>query len=162
MTNLEIKAREFATEAHKEQYRKDRTTPYITHPAAVANLLKEVPIYDENIIAAAWLHDVIEDCGISSERLRKEFNSEVERIVSTLTRNCSREEYKKRIKDADYAVQIVKIADVVHNCSTLDESLQEKTIRNKVNDCKALYFDLADKVHPPFRVKLMNSLSKYI
>lgn len=160
--NLERKAREFAIEAHAGQYRADGVTPYITHPEAVVELLRQVPIYDENILAAGWLHDVVEDCQVPRETLRSEFNSEVERIVVALTRNCFREDYKKRIENADYAVQIIKLADLVSNCSDLRNGVPEKTIQNKVNDCKELYFKLAGKTHPPFHRMLMDSMSRYL
>jgi len=53
-------------------------------------------------------------------------------------------------KEADYAVQIIKAVDVVHNCSTLGDSLPEEMIKNKIENCKALYLDISKKICPEF------------
>jgi len=158
---LEDKARQIATTAHERQYRHNGTTPYITHPEAVVGLLKSIGVTDDDILSAAWLHDTIEDCGLTVETLERELNPNIARIVQALTRNVERPEYKKRILAADFAVQIVKLADVVHNCSTLHAGLPEKTIRNKVDDCNALYFELAQKIAPQFYDALQQSLKPW-
>ena len=145
---LEEKARSIATEAHKGTYRKDGVTPVITHPEAVVELLKSVGVTDQDILCAALLHDTIEDCGLTAEFIECEFNQRVAGIVKALTRDVGREEYKQRIKESDYAVQIVKLADTAHNCKSLFEGLPQHTIRRKVEDCKAFYIPLADKICP--------------
>ena len=148
---LEQKALQFATEAHNGQFRKDEVTPYIEHPIEVVNLLKSVEITEPDIIASGYLHDVVEDCNITLETISKEFNSEVSRIVAALTRDVDREKYKERIKNSDYKIQIVKLADVVHNCSTINEPyIHEETRSIKIQDCNSLYFDLAKKISPKF------------
>ncbi|MBI4148642.1 bifunctional (p)ppGpp synthetase/guanosine-3',5'-bis(diphosphate) 3'-pyrophosphohydrolase [Candidatus Woesearchaeota archaeon] len=158
---LEDKARQIATTAHNGQYRHDGTTPYITHPEAVVGLLKSIGVTDDDILSAAWLHDTIEDCGLTVETLECELNPNIARIVQALTRNIERQEYKDRIRTADYAVQIVKLADVVHNCATLHAGLPPKTIQNKVDDCKALYFELAKRIAPTFYTALQESLKPW-
>lgn len=62
MGDLEERAREFATEAHKsiDQRRKYTNQPYIVHPLTVAELVRTVP-HTEEMIAAALLHDVVEE-----------------------------------------------------------------------------------------------------
>lgn len=145
---LEEKARKLAEKVHEGQYRKDGVTPYISHPEGVVKILKGIGVTDEDIICAAWLHDTIEDGNISKQDIENEFNSNIARIVMLLTRDCGREQYKGRIKESEYSVKIVKLADVAHNCSTLTEDLPEKTIINKVKDCKEFYLDLAQKVNP--------------
>ena len=154
--NLEQKAQEFATMAHTGQLRKDGKTPYINHCYGVVRLLKEIGIGDENILCSAWLHDVIEDCGIE-----KEFNKEIARIVFVLTRNVNRERYKERIKNADFPIQIVKLADTVHNCSELERCLDKGTIKTKVKDCEEFYFDLARRICPEFYEKLVFYIRPY-
>lgn len=61
---LELKAKEFATRAHTGQLRKYTGTPYIEHPEAVVELVRSVE-HTEEMLAAAWLHDVVEDCGVT-------------------------------------------------------------------------------------------------
>ena len=149
--NLEPKAKEFAAKSHKGQLRKNGITPYINHCAGVVSLLKEIGIVDDDILSAGWLHDVIEDCNVTKEQIEQEFNVNIARIVSVLTRDVDRETYKERIKQSDYQVQIVKLADTVHNCSEMaHQNIPEKTIKRKIEDCEALYFDLAKQICPRF------------
>lgn len=75
------KAIQFAAEAHKGQKRKGISIPYILHPMEVAVILAEMTS-DEEVIAAAMLHDTLEDCKeVTKEILRDEFG---ERIVSLI------------------------------------------------------------------------------
>ncbi len=159
---LEKKARDFALKAHKNQYRKDGVTPYFTHIIGVVALLRGIGITDENTLCAAYLHDVIEDCNVTREKIEKEFNSEVARIVSALTRDVSREEYKKRIGKSDYKVQLIKLADTTHNCSTLHPGLKKKTIRNKIKDCKSFYLPLAKKIAPDLYAMMREYIQPFL
>ncbi|MBI4447701.1 HD domain-containing protein [Candidatus Woesearchaeota archaeon] len=159
---LEWKAKKLAAELHYGQYRKDGATPYITHPEEVVNILRKVGVFDDDVLSAAWLHDTVEDCGITKEFLREELNFNIARIVDQLTKNVSREEYKKRVLNADYPVQLIKLADVVHNCSNLtSELLPEKTVRNKLEDCNSLYLHLAEEVCPELHAMLQNYLKPF-
>ncbi len=159
---IEQKAKEFATKIHTGQYRKDGKTPYIKHCEAIVSLLKEIEIKNEDILAAAWLHDTVEDCKVTIKQIEQEFNSEIARIVKSLTRNANRQDYKERVRNADYAIQIIKLADTVHNCSELNLNLPEKTIKRKVEDCKELYFLLAKEICTLFYEKLNNSIANFI
>ena len=64
MTDLVKKALEFASNAHNGQTRKYTGEPYIVHPIEVMELVREV-IDDPEVLAAALLHDVVEDCPVS-------------------------------------------------------------------------------------------------
>ncbi|MCK4429036.1 MAG: HD domain-containing protein [Candidatus Aenigmarchaeota archaeon] len=147
--------------AHENQYRHDGIIPYITHPESVYNLLKEIGIENNNTLCAAWLHDTIEDCELTKEYIEYEFNSNIANLVAQLTKNCGREKYLERIKEADYDVQIIKLADIVHNCSTLNEAMPKK-IKHKVEDCKELYFELSEKICPKFHYKLQKYLEPWL
>jgi len=161
--SLVERAKKVATEAHKNRYRKDKVTPYITHPENVFNLLKSIGMSDQDILSAAWLHDVLEDTQITVEYIEKEFNSKIVKIVKQLTRDIDREGYKKRIQNANYAVQIIKLADTVDNCSNLSATyLPEKTVRRKIEDCKSLYLDLAQKICPEFYSMLLELLNPWL
>lgn len=74
----------FSAEAHDGQYRKGGKVPYIVHPVLVATL---VSLYtkDEDVIAAALLHDVMEDCGVSEEVLRDKFGGSVASLVKEVS-----------------------------------------------------------------------------
>lgn len=75
------KAMEFATKAHEGQFRKGTKRPYIVHPVEVGDIVSTMT-GDEEVIAAAILHDTIEDCPqVTEEILRKEFGDRVTALV---------------------------------------------------------------------------------
>jgi len=124
--NLIEQAKAYATMAHEGQTRKDRKTPYITHPEAVAGMLTG----DDITIAAAWLHDVLEDTCSTEEALRAQFPKEVVDIVKLLTR-VKKETYRdyimRIVQSENKKAMRVKLADLAHNMSTLEEgSMKDK------------------------------------
>ena len=74
----------FAEAAHRGQ-RRMSGEPYIEHPIATATLLAELKM-DATTIAAALMHDVVEDCGIELETLKDEFGYDVARLVDGVTK----------------------------------------------------------------------------
>ena len=81
-------AAEFAAKAHEGAVRKGSQIPYITHPletAVIVSLMTE----DEEVIAAALLHDVIEDAGIKKEEIEARFGSRVAELVADETEDKS-------------------------------------------------------------------------
>lgn len=112
-----------ATEAHKGVFRKfGKQEPYIEHPKAVAALLPTFP-RDDEMYAAALLHDVIEDTHIGPGNLiEKGIPETVVDLVLCLTRGAdeSYEEFIQRAKRSPRA-RIIKAADLLHNMSTLPE-----------------------------------------
>lgn len=77
-----------AVKAHKKQDRDgDAPLPYVTHPIDVLNLLRyDAGVVDEEILAAALLHDVLEETDVEVEDIEKDFGPRVARIVRELTR----------------------------------------------------------------------------
>lgn len=161
MSKLEQTVQAYAKIAHCGHYRKDGKTPYIKHIEAVVAILKKIEITDEDILCAAWLHDTIEDCGVSKSTIEEAFNPNIARIVAALTRDTGREEYRQRLQDSDYAVKIIKLADYLHNCSDLTSDLPDKTIRNKVEEYP-FYTGLAEQVNPSFCHLISYYLEPYI
>ena len=78
------KARRFAEMAHKGQVRKYNGQPYFTHPERVARRLEGLG-YGPEMVAAGYLHDVVEDCGVKIEEIRVVFGDKVADLVSGLT-----------------------------------------------------------------------------
>jgi (p)ppGpp synthase/HD superfamily hydrolase len=76
----------FATNAHNGQFRKGSGLPYIIHPMTVAVYMNT---YDakvsEDLLAAALLHDVVEDCDVTLETIETEFNKKIRDLVEELT-----------------------------------------------------------------------------
>lgn len=104
--------------------------PYIKHPEAVAKMLEP---HGENAVVAGWLHDVVEDGGITLDDLRRfGFPEEVVRAVDSVTRRPN-ETYMDMIRraSADPLGRLVKLADNAHNSSRerlalLDEDTRER------------------------------------
>ncbi len=123
--NIEFidKAYNFAKEAHKNQLRLSGE-PYIIHPLEVTKILAKLNL-DTITLAAAILHDVIEDSKITIEVIKKEFNEETAALVDGVTKISS---FKKRTK-----------YDEVHNL--------RKMLLATINDVRVILIKLADKLH---------------
>lgn len=74
------KAAEFAAKAHEGALRKGSPIPYITHPMEVA-MIVALMTEDQDLIVAAYLHDVIEDAGVVYEELEQQFGTRIARLV---------------------------------------------------------------------------------
>lgn len=83
------KAAEFAARAHEGVMRKGSQIPYISHPMEVA-MIVSLMTDDENLIAVAYLHDVIEDAGVTYETLEQEFGTRVAQLVRTESEDKSK------------------------------------------------------------------------
>lgn len=82
-TEMICKAYDIAKSLHKDQQRKDGTL-YISHPVEVALILAQLD-FDEKVISAALLHDVVEDCGYTLEQIKTEFDSQVAEMVDCVS-----------------------------------------------------------------------------
>jgi GTP pyrophosphokinase len=112
---------------HAGQTRKSGA-PYITHPLAVAILLAEIGM-DTTTLAAALLHDTVEDTGLPIGQVKAEFGAEVAVLVDGVTKldgakwgdHAEGETFRKMILAAsiDLRVLVIKLADRVHNLRTL-------------------------------------------
>lgn len=112
-------AMNYARGAHQGQFRDDGKE-YITHPEAVVNILKEHGITDENILAAAWLHDVVEDTKLTLDDIEKQFNWDVRANVDICTRAKSKlDTIVKLARLAEYNGTVIKLADRFHNLSDM-------------------------------------------
>lgn len=128
MNNVE-RARVFATAAHAavKQVRKYTFEPYIVHPTEVASIVASVPHTNE-MLAAAWLHDTVEDTGVSIVDIQKEFGNEVASLVGWLTDVSTPEQGNRAVRKAidrehtamaPAAAQTVKLADLIANSRSI-------------------------------------------
>jgi len=124
--NLEELAIVFATNAHRGQVRKYTGEPYVTHPIAVAEIVKTVT-NDEEMIAAAILHDVIEDCGVTRDGLLS-FGPIVAALVyqlSDVSRPSHGNRALRKAMDRDWLscacdkAKTIKLADLIHNSQSI-------------------------------------------
>lgn len=123
------KAYDFAKEAHKDKKR-ESGEPYFSHCAAVAETVSEWEL-DEESVAAALLHDIIEDTGYTLRDVEKRFDKEVAFLVNGLTK-LKRVQYPEEKSNVetlrkfiisfsrDLRVVIIKLADRRHNMQTLE------------------------------------------
>ena len=126
---IALEALSVAEKAHEGVFRKDNVTPYIEHPTKVASMLFELGIQDDEILAVALLHDVLEDC-TDNEIILQVYQKFDERIVSAVSllskpENYNNDNYYKGILSNDIAT-LVKLADRTHNLSTLYNFTEEK------------------------------------
>lgn len=93
---LAADAFEFAAAAHAGQDRKGDGSPYIRHPVEVARILHREGVGDEVTLAAAFLHDVVEDSDATVAELAERFGDEVAAIVAAMSEDKSVEPYRER------------------------------------------------------------------
>ncbi|WP_137392258.1 HD domain-containing protein [Rhodoligotrophos defluvii] len=129
MSSLEERALEFAAAAHGSinQTRKYTGEPYIVHPIAVAEIVRSVP-HTEAMIAAALLHDVVEDTPVTIEEIERAFGPEVAALVDWLT-DVSRPQHGNRrtrkhldllhTAKAPPEAKTIKLADLIDNTRTI-------------------------------------------
>lgn len=121
----------FQTAAHAAvgQRRKYTNTPYSDHPRAVAAIVKTVP-HTDAMIAAALLHDVVEDTFVTIDVIRSVFNEEIAEKVDWLTDVAKPSDGNRAIRmamnrahlaAAPPDVKTVKLADVIHNGRDIGE-----------------------------------------
>ncbi len=134
------KAFDLATEAHVEQRRKTGE-PYIYHPIAVAKIVSNEIGLGATSIAAALLHDVVEDTKYTTEDIHKLFGETIARIVKGLTKishlkkdqnvSLQAENYRKMLLTLhdDVRVILIKIADRLHNMQTMDAMPPHKQVK---------------------------------
>jgi len=118
-----LAAMEFAARKHKDQRRKDKdASPYINHPIALANVLwTEGEVRDPEVIAAALLHDTLEDTETTYEELRGQFGAMVADMVAEVTdTKWLDKKVRKRLQVTKAAkssrgAKLVKLADKICN-----------------------------------------------
>jgi (p)ppGpp synthase/HD superfamily hydrolase len=120
-----------AANAHRSQLRKGCDVPYITHPFAVAMILQHAGFEDVELLAAALLHDVVEDTEVSLEDLRRQFPERVCDIVAAMSEQkldaqgqkrpwrVRKEEHLAHYRHASPEVLALALADKLHNLSTM-------------------------------------------
>jgi (p)ppGpp synthase/HD superfamily hydrolase len=119
------KAMKFAATAHDRTYRKNNgKLPYIYHPTMLAFYLQKYN-FDEEIVAAALLHDTVEDTEIELDEIKSTFGNRIHYLVAACTEDKSKswEDRKQHqidaISTADIGVVAIKCADKLHNISDL-------------------------------------------
>jgi guanosine-3',5'-bis(diphosphate) 3'-pyrophosphohydrolase len=126
---LILGAAAFAAEKHQDQRRKNGDVPYINHPLAVArSLVEEAGVRDPVVLAAAILHDTLEDTDTTGQELERAFGAAVAGIVRDVTddHRLPKAERKQRqvahARELGTAARLVKLADKLHNLRDLAQA----------------------------------------
>lgn len=121
----------FATKAHKGQFRKGTTRPFIVHPLEVGKIVAAMT-EDEEIISAAILHDTIEDCeDITGEIISREFSERVANLVAQESEDKSKTWMERKgatiehLKHAPREIQLIGLADKLSNMRDIDRDYPE-------------------------------------
>jgi RelA/SpoT family (p)ppGpp synthetase len=154
-TDLICRAFQFAYQLHQGQYRRSGE-PYICHPVAVASLLHDLG-GSAAMIAAGFLHDVVEDTDVTIEEIEQRFGSEVRRLVEGVTK-LSKINFKSKTESQaenfrrmflamaqDIRVIVVKLADRLHNMRTLEFMPEEKRRRIAL-ETREIFAPLANRL----------------
>ncbi len=134
------KAFDVAVDAHKDQRRKSGEA-YIFHPIAVAKIVASEIGLGATSIAAALMHDVVEDTEITVEDIEKMFNKKIAQLVEGLTKiaqvqkemniSLQAENFRKMLLtlNDDVRVILIKLADRLHNMQTMDSMAEHKQVK---------------------------------
>ncbi|WP_312856578.1 RelA/SpoT family protein [Phytoactinopolyspora halotolerans] len=147
------KAYQVAKEAHSGQKRKSGD-PYITHPLAVTTILAELGMTPPTL-AAALLHDTVEDTDYKLEQLREEFGDEIAMLVDGVTKldkvkygQAAQAETVRKMVIAmakDIRVLVIKLADRLHNARTW-RYVPKESARRKARETIEIYAPLAHRL----------------
>jgi len=152
---LITRAFRYAAEAHEGQQRQSGE-PFIMHPVGVAKICAQLRL-DEQTLAAALLHDVVEDTEAELDDVRGEFGDEIARLVDGVTKltrvqfqsreQAEAENYRKMVvaMSEDVRVILVKLTDRLHNLRTIEYLGKQKQIQ-KAKEALEVYAPLAHRL----------------
>ncbi|MBC7817744.1 MAG: bifunctional (p)ppGpp synthetase/guanosine-3',5'-bis(diphosphate) 3'-pyrophosphohydrolase [Planctomycetaceae bacterium] len=130
------RAMRIAAKAHRHHHRKGSDLPYITHPASAALLLLKAGIDDDEILAAALLHDVVEDTDHTLDMLTADFPAKVVQLVAAMTERKHdhdgrkrswqerKDEHLRHIAAEPWEARAIVLADKLHNLGSMRVDLE--------------------------------------
>ena len=145
-----LKAAEFAAHRHRDQRRKGKShRPYIGHCIEVASMVANIGRCDDTeVLAAALLHDTVEDTETTREEIREGFGEKVDELVAELTDDKSLKKKERKERQVEHAPQLsdsaklIKIADKISNVREIAYDPPKKWSAER----KSQYFDWAERV----------------
>jgi guanosine-3',5'-bis(diphosphate) 3'-pyrophosphohydrolase len=160
--DMPFEAAAFAARAHRHQTRKDGHTPYVSHVFRVCLVARHVFGFDDpRMLAAALLHDTIEDTNTDCDDIIERFGPEVAGWVAALTKDmrlphdAREDEYAKTLAEADWPVKALKLADIYDNlgdCKHFSPAGRRKTAAKTRFYLDAIRTNLPDHVRPALKL----------
>lgn len=129
-------AESFAKERYVGRTRNDNTT-YLDHLKGVVNRMKNIGITDHEVLAAAWLHGIIEETNTTFDEIDKRFGSRIAVLVlashkdKNLSRDKIEKQYIKQLKESPIEAKIIELCDISTNLKDLKNSTWSKTKKTK-------------------------------
>jgi len=165
MSDLVQRAREYATRAHEriDQRRKYSGQPYQVHLEAVADTVARIG-GDEEMIAAAWLHDTVEDTPATHQDIEDNFGPGVAQLVRELTdvsrpsdgpRAVRKALDREHLAQASDRAQTIKLADLIDNAEDICQH-DERFARTYLGEMAAL-LEVLDRGHPDLRIAALSA-----
>jgi guanosine-3',5'-bis(diphosphate) 3'-pyrophosphohydrolase len=152
----------FAARAHEHAKRKDGRTPYVSHVFRVCLIVRQVFGFDDpRMLAAALLHDTIEDTSTDRDEIIEQFGDDVAVWVAALTKDMRlpedpREaEYKRTLAAASWQVKACKLADIYDNlgdCQSFTPDKRRRTAKRSRDYLDAMRPGLPEEVREAFRL----------
>ncbi|MBQ6487376.1 bifunctional (p)ppGpp synthetase/guanosine-3',5'-bis(diphosphate) 3'-pyrophosphohydrolase [Candidatus Saccharibacteria bacterium] len=180
MGKLLDKAIVYATEKHSGDFRKGTSVPYIVHPLEAVAIVASITD-DDDILAAAALHDVVEDTGTPLEEIRKEFNDHIADLVASESEDkredqpaedtwkIRKEETITFLKTASYESKLIAIGDKLSNIraiareyEVLGKKLWEKFRIKDKSEHGWYYSSLAEIFTADEKLKNTNACREYV
>ena len=170
MTKL-LDSENFAKERHSTTTRKDGVTPYHEHLSGVVARLKNLGVTDEDVLCAAWLHDIIEDTNTTFDDIDKRFGSKVSVLVLSLSKDKrlpkgqQEEQYVKQLRESSFEAKLIKLCDISANLkdikgSSLSKTKKTKTTRKILHYLNAIKPDLVkNKASTPAISSLIDGIN---
>jgi (p)ppGpp synthase/HD superfamily hydrolase len=166
-------AENFAKERHSVIIRKDGIDHH-EHLAGVVARLKNLGVTNEEVLASAWLHDVIDDTDTSFEELDQRFGSKVSVMVLSISKDRNlpkakqEEQYVKQLKESTFDAKLIKLCDISACLRDLKNSPISKTKRVKEVKKKIFYLNVIksdlviNKSKAPGISSLINGINEMI
>ncbi|MAB83450.1 MAG: hypothetical protein CMJ24_08445 [Phycisphaerae bacterium] len=148
------RAMDYAARRHEGQYRRNGVTPYASHPLRVAMVISAVfGIRDERILAAAAMHDLIEDTPVDYDEIAEHFGHEIAGWVAAMSKDMRlpearrEEEYDRALASAPWPARLIKLADVYDNLADCREPHHRKKAAEKAARAVDLAIDVPELKH---------------
>ncbi|MBI5147214.1 MAG: HD domain-containing protein [Thaumarchaeota archaeon] len=175
MTNTKSKVKSaelFAKKKHSGQLRKDGTTTAHMHLKSVVNRLKNIEMTDEDVLAAAWLHDIVEDTDTTFDEIDQLFGKKVASLVLSLTKDSKLSkraqmlQYVKQLRRSSLEAKMIKLCDIASNLkqvhiSSMSNAKKIKTIMKILHYTNAIKSDILKNIRKyPDTIKIIKDINE--